>query len=386
MKILMVSSSILPQSGGSSVIVEQLAQNFTTDQMTVFGSSVWKPKNIPDRSKSGPEFKYFFSELNLMGRGARFFDWFRKMRFQPLVEEIKRTIKEEGISCVIGVYPNQFYCLAACRAARDTGIPFNSYFHNTYIENVAITDPNAEKWQQEIFDASDHIFVMSKGMEDFYESKYKLGKFIPLVHTFMEYPTADKLTGIPGEGKKQYKLVAIGNFNESNLDATRRLLAAIEDNPKYSLSVYTHVPKLLLEKRGLDTSRFEHRGSVLPEEVHGAIQDFDICLLPHGFTGGYGEVEYKTIFPTRTIPLLLSGKPIFAHSPAGSFLNSFLEQHQCAELVNGTDENAIVAGLNKIADDANYQQTLVNKARLTAEGFYGPNVAAELINQLEKRL
>lgn len=382
MKILLVSWSILPQSGGSSVIVEHLAQNFTVDQMVVFGSSVWKPKNIPDRSKSGPKFKYFFSELYFMGRGNRYFTWFRKWKFKALVKEMEQTIREENITHVMGVYPNILYCLAACRAAKNQNVPFSSYFHNTYIENTAINDAHGQAWQQEIFDASTDVFVMSKGMEDFYEAKYKLGKFIPLVHTFNEYPTADKLTGHPGTNQKQYKLVAIGNFNESNLDATRRLLAAIKGNPKYSLSVYTHVPKLLLEKRGLDTNEFEHMGSVLPEEVHTAIQQYDICLLTHGFTGGYGEVEYKTIFPTRTIPLLLSGKPILAHSPEGSFLNAFLERHQCAELVDSTDKNEIVAGLDRIADDEAYQQELVAKAKTTAENFYGPNVARELMNQL----
>lgn len=363
--------------------MEQLSQNFTKDQLTILGSSVWKPDNIPDRNESGPKFKYFFSELYFLGRGNRYFAWFRKLRFKSLVRQIERTIREEDITHVMGVYPNIEYCLAACRAARNLDLPFSSYFHNTYIENTAIKDAKGLDWQQEVFDASSYIFVMSEGMQAFYQAKYGLKKFVPLVHTFNEYPKADKLTGIPGEGKKQYKLVAIGNFNESNLDATRRLLASIKGNPKYSLSIYTHVPKLLLEKRGLDTIQFEHMGSVLPEEVHGVIQNYDICLLTHGFTGGYGEVEYKTIFPTRTIPLLLSGKPIFAHSPEGSFLNSFLERHECAELVDSTDEDAIVAGLDRVADNAVYQQTLVDRAKITAENFYGPHVATELMNQLE---
>lgn len=386
MKILLVSWSVLPQSGGSSVIVENLAQNFTRDQMVVFGSSRWNPNNIPDRSAETPEFRYFFSELYLLGRGNRYFAWFRKIRFKSLVKEIERTIREEKVTHVMGVYPNIEYCLAACRAAKNLGLPFSSYFHNTYVENTAINDAKGMAWQQEIFDFSSHVFVMSKGMQKFYEEKYGLNKFMPLVHTFNDYPKADKLTGTPGIDKNQYRLVAIGNFNESNLDATRRLLSAIKGNPKFSLSIYTHVPRLLLEKRGLDASQFEHMGSVLPEEVHGAIQDYDICILTHGFKGGYGDVEYKTIFPTRTIPLLLSGKPIFAHSPGGSFLNAFLEEHACACLVDSTAEDAIVAGLNRVVDDADYQQTLVSKARIAAENFYGPNVAADLMNQLEECL
>lgn len=382
MKILLVSWSVLPQSGGTSVIVENLAKNFSKDEMIVLGAKTMFQKNDIKRSSKHAQFRYFFSEMYLFGRGYRYFIWFRKWRFQPLVRHIKNLIVEEKIDHVIGVYPNPFYCLAACQAAKELSIPFSSYFHNTYTENVAITDPKAEEIQAEIFDYSTNIFVMSKGMQRFYEKKYRLDKFIPLVHTFDEYPDKKQLTGIPNIDKKPFKLVAIGNFNESNLDATKRLLRAIKGSPNYSLSVYTHVPKVLLQQRGLDTSLFEHMGSVAPEEIQAALQNYDICVLTHGFTGGYGEVEYQTIFPTRTIPFLLSGKPIFAHSPKGSFLNDFIEENKCAVLVDEADEAAIIKGLDNLCADADLQQSLVDAAEETSKQFYGVNVADFLKNKL----
>lgn len=382
MKLLIVSSSILPQSGGSSVIVEQLAANYSAAELVVLGATTWPRKPPPPRPQNGPAIHYFFSELYVMGRGNRFFGWFRKLRFTALVKRIEQLIRSEQIDYVIGVYPTALYCLAASRAARKLNVPFSSYFHNTYIENTAITDAKAPAIQQEIFDTSQHIFVMSEGMQRFYEEKYKLHKFKPLVHTFNAWPDTSALTGIPGQ-KDCYKLVMIGNFNESNLDATRRLLDAIKNNPRYRVSVFTHVPKLLLQQRGIDTSQLDHRGSVRPEEIHQALQEFDICVLTHGFTGGYGPVEYQTIFPTRTIPFLLSGKPIFAHSPSGSFLNRFLEQHKCAELVAEASTEAIVQGLERIATDAAYQQQLANRANETARNFYGPDVVKNLTNLLQ---
>jgi len=384
MKILLVSWSILPQSGGTSVIIENLAKNFSKDEMIVLGAKTMFQNNNLNRDKSLAEFRYFFSEMYLFGRGYRYFIWFRKWRFQPLVNHIKKLIQTEKIDHVIGVYPNPFYCLAACQAAKSLGVPFSSYFHNTYTENVAIVDPKAEEIQAEIFDYSTNIFVMSKGMQRFYEEKYRLKKFIPLVHTFDEYPDKKALTGIPKVGKSHYKLVAIGNFNESNLDATKRFLNAIKGNSKYSLSVYTHVPKLLLQKRGLDTSLFEHKGSVAPDEIQKVLQDYDICVLTHGFTGGYGEAEYKTIFPTRTIPFLLSGKPIFVHSPKSSFLNDFIEENECAVLVEEASGKAILEGLEKLSGDENLQKKLVVAAEKTSEQFYGQNVAQQLKEILKK--
>lgn len=381
MKILFISSSILPYTGGSSVIMENLSQNFLKDELIIIGSRGWEiPKIV--RANNSPVFRYFFSELSLFGRGARFFNWFRKWRLNPLIKYISQTIERENITHVIGVYPNSFYCLAAARAAKKNSIPFSSYFHNTYLENTAINEPNAAKWQKEIFDASDHIFVMSEGMKLFYKEKYSGNKFISLVHTFNDFPDQKSMTGVPGIEKETYKLVAFGNFNESNLEATKRFLQAIKGNPKFTISIYTHVPKILLQNRGLDTSLFSYMGSVKPEEIHDTLQKYDICILTHGFKGGYGEIEYRTIFPTRTIPMLLSGKPILAHSPNESFLNAFVKSHQCAELVDNPTEEAILNGLEKIIKDESYQRTLVANAAKTSELFHGEKVVKRLKEML----
>jgi hypothetical protein len=223
---------------------------------------------------------------------------------------------------------------------------------------------------------------MSKGMQRFYKRKYGLDKFVPLVHTFDEYPPESNSSGLSESSQSTYQLVAIGNFNESNIDATRRLVNAIKDHPRYELNIYTHVPKLLLQQRGLDTSAIHHRGFVTPDQVHDVLQQYDIAVLTHGFTGGYGDIEYQTIFPTRTIPLLLSGKPIFAHSPKGSFLNDFLIENKCAELVDEADETAIIEGLNRMTNSSAYQQQLVQAARQTADQFYGKRVVQQLKSRL----
>jgi len=382
MKILMVSQSILPYPGGSSVIVEQLSQNFSPDELVVLGSApIFQQKSI-ERPADSPPFIYFPCEFSLWGRGRRYFKWMLRWQFRPLINKIQELVEAHQIDYNLGVYPNDFFCHAACQAASELGIPFSSYFHNTYLENTNINDPKAPAIQQEIFDRSEHIFVMSKGMQTFYEEKYGLQKFVPLVHTFDEFPDPNTLSGVPGVQKEKYKLVAIGNFNESNIDASSRLVNALKNNPKYDLHIYTHVPKLLLQQRGIDTSSIHHEGFVRPEEVHEKLQAYDICVLTHGFTGDYGEIEYRTIFPTRTIPFLLSGKPIFAHSPKGSFLNDFIHENQCAELVDIADEAAVIAGLDRIADKLSRQHELTAAAAKTAQQFYGPEVVKVLMEKI----
>ena len=387
MKILLVSWSILPRAGGSSIVVDNLRRGFGASEMIVLGS---KPLlnaqyRAANTSTDSPAVRYFLSEMQILGRGNRFFEWFGRWRFPALVRTLTRIIKTEQIDVVIGVYPNANYCLAACRAAEQTGVPFNAYFHNTYQENQAIQDPGATQIQQEIFEQARFIFVMSEGMQQYYRKQYPAhaDQFIPLVHTFHEYPDKNQLTGIPGPNREQYKLIGIGNFNASNIEATCRFARAVSLTPSYNLSLFTHVPGILLQKRGLDPKLYRHMGFLKnADDIIGAIQDFDIGVVTHGFTGSYGKIEYETIFPSRMIPLLLSGKPLIVHAPAGSYLHRFVDKNQCAELIDRPEEEAILEGLDRICRNRDYQDNLVRAAGLTVRQFYGPKVVHELKQRL----
>jgi glycosyltransferase involved in cell wall biosynthesis len=319
--------------------------------------------------------------MSFFGRGARFFNWFRKLRLKPLKNRIRKIVKEENIDYVIGVFPNSFYCLAACQVAKEMGLGFSSYFHNTYVENTANHESDSLAIQKEIFDGSDHVFVMSKGMQKFYEEKYQSHHFVPLVHTYNEKPKIDESKWVE---KETYKLVAIGNFNESNIDATKRFIEAISSDDRFEISFYTHVPKVLLQQRGIDVSKIDYKGFIHPDDVQKELSKYDICVLTHGFKGGYGEIEYRTIFPTRTIPFLLSGKPIIAHSPPNSFLSEFIKEHDCAALVENEDKQEIIDKLDKIIDNQYFRDNLIANARQTKEMFYGPKVAEFLKSHLTR--
>ncbi len=175
MRILLVSHSVLPYPGGSSVVVEKLAQNFSRDELIVLGGAPLFLRKQQERSAKGPVFIEFPNELSFLGRGAQYFKWIQRYQFKPLVRKIEQLIVEREIDYVIGVYPTDFFCHAACRAAKNLGLPFSSYFHNTYVENTNISNPRAQDIQDEIFAQSEYIFVISKGMQRFYQKKYHLG-------------------------------------------------------------------------------------------------------------------------------------------------------------------------------------------------------------------
>jgi hypothetical protein len=383
-KVLVVSQSVYPDRCAAALVMEKLACQFSRDEMVLVGELGMFNTPENGRAPTSPQCSYIRSRFSLMGRGARFFEPLRRQLLPAIVRRICDVAQRERCNYIIGVYPDEMYCYAAFRASLELGIPFSSYFHNTYLDNAAIDGRRATEIQAKIFERSEYVFVMSEGMKRCYDEKYGSGKFVPLVHTFEEYPP---LEPVPAEFAKngRIRLVLYGNFNESNMDATCRLIDAVKHEGRYDVNLYTDVPRLLLRQRGMDISAVVYRGSLGHlgfADLFAELRQYDMVVLTHGFKGAYGDVEYQTIFPTRTIPMLLSGRPILVHSPPGAYLTEFFRENKCAVVVDEPSHAAIRCGLKRIEDDAPLRTELVIRAMSSAEPFYGPRVADFLRDKL----
>jgi hypothetical protein len=108
----------------------------------------------------------------------------------------------------------------------------------------------------------------------------------------------------------------------------------------------------------------------------------DILLLPHGLTGCLDPVEYRTIFPTRTVRYLAAARPILAHAPGDSFLASWLRQRDCAEIVSAPSEAAISGAVLRLASDAPRRIALARNAHAAAAEFDAATVGRRFLGVL----
>ena len=374
-RVLIVSSSVYPQRNGSAIVIENLVSALSPAEAAVFGELSPLAKPVV-RGPDSVEFAYFRSRLSLGGRGARFLEPLRRRLLNRIVDRICRTAVERQCDRIMGVYPDELYCYAACLAAQQLEVPFFSYFHNTYADNTAISGKRPQKWQQQLFDSSQAVFTMSAGMQTHFEGTYDLPHCVPLRHTFAQYPSAPGEYTPPGPDRA-VRLVAFGNFNESNIDATRRLVSAVRSSNQFELDVYTDVPPLLLRQRGIDPLVARHRGSLSGlsfDDMIARLRTYDAVVVTHGFHGGYGDVEYQTIFPTRTIPMLLCGRPVVVHSPPGSFLTNFFVQTEAGVVIQEADTNALLQGLQCVVRDHDLAGRQLGNAFKASEQFFAPNV------------
>jgi glycosyltransferase involved in cell wall biosynthesis len=381
MKILYVSQSIYPYVCGSSVVTEELSRNFTSSELVVVGEHFGFLKPM-SRNDNAVNFHPLRTNLSIKGKGKRFFLIFRWLWLPYLLYQINRIYKDENCDTILATYPDVFYLVGAYIVAKYQGANFYSYFHNTYLENRlgGMKKYFARFVQKRVFSLSHKIFLISEGLKAYYVEEYGLKKFSVLPHSFNDSRDFDpKII----DNNDQINFAFIGNFNHSNIDATGRLINALKDNEKYTFNFYTHVPKVLLKMRGLDVKAITYHGFIEEDAFYDVLRFNQVCVLTHGFEGDYSSIEYRTIFPTRTIKFLLSGIPIFAHVPEHTFISDFLEKNECAQVVTSIDDKEILASVQELVNSPELQLELLKNARETASKFEGNNVAKYLRNEIK---
>ena len=216
-----------------------------------------------------------------------------------------------------------------------------------------------------MFRRAEHIFVISEGMSKVLREKRPELKQTPLVHGFNE---AIPMFAAPPPVGSPMQLVFCGNLVSCS-DAATRMAKAIAATPSGQvLSIVSGEPSERLRELGLILP-----GTTLEtlprDKIPGRLRQADVVLLPHIFAyPEAGADEYRTIFPTKTIEYLISGRPILAHGPAGSFLTRFLVENECALVVDEPDIGTVHA-IERLRGDSELRSTLVRNASRTAEQF-----------------
>lgn len=367
-KILFMSRSMPPAISGSAVIVANLAKQFTPDTMALLGPYDPGMPGI-EWSPAWPRRHYAMLWANRW-RGER---WLRRLQFPFLLLMALWLTLVRRCKAILVVFPDEWHLLAAYLVSRLTGRPLYPYFHNTYVEN------QPGKWfaqwlQGRVFAHARHVFVMSEGMQRLYNEKYPGVDCSPLKHTFNDPLPAFESPPVHAP----LRLCLSGTMNRASSDAAGRMAEVVRAlGDEAQLSIFTGSTVAEVEAIGFRGSNVSI-GTVSRDELMTRIRESDILLLPHGFASSWSKEEIQTIFPTKVIEYLISGRPILAHLPADCFLAEFLRRHDCALIVDEPDVTALKHSLDALRNDQALRDKLVRNALDAARQFEAPTVAAYL--------
>jgi hypothetical protein len=373
-KILIISWGVYPQQAAMSVIIHNMAKGLLNDDVVVIGE---KSEDSKDWDKVEYPLYHVTPDLFGIKKGRQKLKW---LKFIPILMKVNRIIKKHGCTHILVPFPDEFFLSLAYFASKANGIPLYPWMHNTYLENAfGVRKKFAAYIQNKVFQHATVTFTISQALTDYYSKQYSGLSFDTLLHCFPIPETKEVTFYKP----TKIKLALTGSFNASCSEATLRLCKVITSNDDFELHAFGNQMNGELKAHGIDMGKVKSYGFLSEIEFNKALSDCDVMLLPHGFDGMWSKIEYETIFPTRTIPLLYSGKPILLHSPEWAGLTMFFEKHQCGFVVSRADESLISQTIYNIFNDQSRYASIVKNAFKTAKMYDIKNVCDSLKIKLQ---
>tara|TARA_B100000886_G_scaffold335096_1_gene291625 strand:+ start:5 stop:937 length:933 start_codon:yes stop_codon:yes gene_type:complete len=303
----------------------------------------------------------------------------RRLLFTHEKNKIVNILKNQNITHIIGVYPDLDFIQLAMTVAKECKIKFYPYLHDTIVEslNHKFYKPLAEKIQKQIFLNSVKIFVMSDGIKELYKNKYNIDS-IPLLHTYSEEIKIDL-------NKKDIANSFFwgGSIYTLNTNSVKRINQICNEiNHTLLLSAATSYQNMINLGFKMDNIKilpFLERDNFLKK-----IQSQKALILSIDWPEEtcIHKDELSTVFPTKTIEYLLSGRPIIVHCHEDYFLSKFFKKNHCGLVINSTETNLIKNQVINFLEDKIEQNRMILNARKVVKQFHVSKVKSVLNKEL----
>ena len=373
-RILTISKTSPKVKSGSGFITKQFMNFFSEDEM------IFLCEKNNQITETNSRVHYIKSDFINFKRGKRFFRWQRWFLLLLLVNKIIALAKKEKCNSIMCFFPDEFHLIAATLAAKKLSIPIYPYFHNLYYENkYGFSAFIAKLLQKNLFAQAPWVYLISDGLLNELSPLYPKIDFRILTHATI----IDEIRRNHDKSVKQkIQVTFLGHINNSNIDAMSFLLNTLEHREDVIINLITATSKHVLRKAKLLKNNVIIQSNCSDEEVIQKLRISNLLLLPHGFTGGLSNAEYRSMFPTKTIQYLLSGSPILALLPHNCYLQNFLSKNQCAFCVTNKNEYEIFSILSHVRNNSNEIERITNNARKAVQIFSENEVLKKLKNQI----
>ena len=377
MKILFLTTHYPPNNTGAAVVMKNLIKGI---DKSLVGGVVTHANTFNDDKETidSTEIFYIFHLAQLFNIRIRYF--IRYILFYFELRKINKIVVEKRITHLVTVYPDlDFLELGLKCSKRFPEIKFIPYLHDTVYEGLKnrFFSKRAFKVQNEILKGK-NILVMSEGMKDLFKRKYNV-KTIPILHSFNEeikyknYDLSDSKNSVFWGG-------SIYSINKNTALRIHKSIKKYNTNLK--LSSANKVSNLI--KMGFDEKFFEILPFLSRDKYLKLLSEQKALLLGIDFPdeSSIDEDELSTIFPTKTIEYLISGKPIIAHCPENYFLSKFLKENDCALVVNTRDINKMSQVINDYFNNKSLMKKHIKNAYETAKIFKAKNVRNKFMDEI----
>lgn len=291
---------------------------------------------------------------------------------------IEQAARDAGSQVIVGCSASPFDLPAAFLAARSLHLPFIGYLfddplHQWPTNTAAIYRKLAQFWEPIWAPRAAALIapneILAKDVSDRRRTPVKVIRNPVPAAAFEQH----------GAGPEPFgprRIVYTGTVYHAQGDAFRNLVQALDRlNGRYQLHVYTGQPKAALDAHGLSGPNVFWHENLAGAAVHEVQQNADILFLPLSFT----EIQevIRSSSPGKTGEYLASNRPILVHAPASTWISSFLQRYQAAEIVGENDPEALLRSIRRLEAEPAYGQGLARAARALSYDFHADRTRLE---------
>ncbi|MFC2170862.1 glycosyltransferase family 4 protein [Calditrichota bacterium] len=383
-KLMIVTNYFPPLVGGSQVIFYNLLQDYQGEVMAVTAyAHGW---NKDPEFQVSCETKYlnpppFWPFTRYYTRLLR--------HIMPIIRIfISRQIKSWKPDIILAPYPSPEFLIPAYFSAKRAGIKFYVYMHDLWGENFHDEHYMAKlsnRYEKEILQGATRVFCITQAQANHYKDKFGIRPYI-LPHSIPSKTLASMPKKIVPPTLESRTVLFIGHFsNVLNIDSVRTLSRAAKLLPEDLKIVFCTMPSYEeMESRGVDTTRIERRW--LPrQEVQKLQSQANLLVVPLSFNEQF-KSEISTVFSTKLLEYLVSGRPILAIGPGYSFHTKSAREGNWAYVVDENDEKKIAEAIMNVIEDDQLAESLVSGALEEARKRNATIAAANLLEWMEEDL
>ncbi|WP_422931553.1 glycosyltransferase [Singulisphaera sp. PoT] len=378
--LTVVSRSWPPQVQGSPILLSNLFSDYPGELRAIAGYT----KDSPTEASFTPPCPTHY--LRLPRVLAPVYDGLFRRRpglmCRGIQGSILNAVRRSKAQAVFGVFPYEDYLVASYRAARKLRLPFYAHMHDLWQENrVPGTRRGdfAAKWEPFVLKGATRVLCMTEAMQEHYERKYKIRTEL-LPHCIRARDLTSAPKGMRAPKMEKPTVLFVGSVSKPMNEDALRVLARSSEllPPDYDLLFCTASNEAALAEIGIRSSRLQAR-YVTRSEVQRLQSEAHVLVAPLSFKDGSAD-EVRTVFSTKLLEYLVSGRPIVVFAPGDSHHARSARDRGWGYVVDEDSPEALAAGIRKVATDEALAASLVEGALREARSRDSSIHAARLNN------
>jgi hypothetical protein len=382
-KVLIISQALAPAVGGSPILINNLFSHFKGEVKAISG---FPGENIDHEFKTPFETIYFNPpQIPFIKKYInKYHDFALRYLHFILIRKMVKIIKVFKPDIVFSHCPNIDYFICAYQASKKAGVPFYAHMHDLWEENYgpkSYVFKMAIKWEKEILKNSKRVLCMTDVQQSHYEKKYGI-KTDLLPHTILD----QELDGKPLLFNENHNnsVVFTGSISSvMNMDSLR-VFSAATPIFKENLNVVfcSAISHPVLEANGINSSDWELKW-LSRNKVQELQRNCGILFAPLSHKNG-GMDEVRTVFSTKLLEYLVSGRPILIFAPSDSF-HAISAKNKGWALVVDSDNSFVLGNeILRLFNDNKLQREIVECAFLEAKNRRASIYADNLFEWISK--